>query len=653
MLKKIATAFLLLSSIFSESAAQDTQKIDWEKNPVLKPVPVLYAHEPAVILKEYSYVDLKDVDDKVWMYVTTHRLVKVLDEKGIEGFNKMNLPVYAGMSIETLKARTILPDGKTLEITPDKLKESKGEDGASEIVFAMEGVEKNAEVELIVCYKKPYALFGQEIFQYSVPVLSAKFQLSSPKRIQYEGKGFNGFSDVHDTLIGDTRYLTAYKDSIPALATEPYSFLELNRMRVEYKISHLPDTKENVRVFTWKDLAKRLYENYYQPTEKEIKAVNKFLGALGVNDNDKEIDKIKKIETGIKTKITYYKELSDEDGWKLDRIISSNSATETGLVRLFACCFTQAGVKHELGITTNRYQHLFEADFENWNTMENYVYYFPNLKNFLSPGAIYYRYPFLPVDVINNKGVFCKLVTLGDVTNAIADIVYIPATPLAENQNNIDATITISANMDSKVDISYSFSGYTAMGVREAIVLLPKDKSKELAEKIISITEKPENIEKYTVVNEGFENYYDNKPLEIKATVKAPELIEKAGAKYLFKIGDVIGRQSELYQNSNRKLPIDLDYPHYLNRKITVILPDGYSILNPETIKIQTELKNTEGKATAAFYADYKMEGNKLIVTISEFYNQLHYPISDYEAFRKVINAAADFNKVTLLLSKQ
>jgi hypothetical protein len=206
--------------------------------------------------------------------------------------------------------------------------------------------------------------------------------------------------------------------------------------------------------------------------------------------------------------------------------------------------------------------------------------------------------------------------------------------------------------MEAKVDIVYSFSGYTAMGIREAVVLLPKDKVKELAEKIISITEKPENIEKHSINNEGFDNYYDNKPLEIKATVKAPELIEKAGAKYLFKLGDVIGRQSELYQNSNRKLPIDVDYPHYLNRKITVVLPDGYKILNPETIKIQTELKNADGKATAAFYSDYKMDGNKLVVTISEFYDQLHYPISDYESFRKVINAAADFNKVNLLISK-
>ena len=63
-------------------------------------------------------------------------------------------------------------------------------------------------------------------------------------------------------------------------------------------------------------------------------------------------------------------------------------------------------------------------------------------------------------------------------------------------------------------------------------------------------------------------------------------------------------------------------------------------------------MKDAGGEVTAAFTSDYKIDGDKLTVNINEVYNRMHFPISDYENFRKVINASADFNKVTLLMQK-
>lgn len=129
--------------------------------------------------------------------------------------------------------------------------------------------------------------------------------------------------------------------------------------------------------------------------------------------------------------------------------------------------------------------------------------------------------------------------------------------------------------------------------------------------------------------------------------------MEKAGPKYIFRLGDLIGRQSELYQKSERKLPVDMPYSHSLNRTLTVSIPDGYTVVNPEVIKMKTEIKEESGTVTTGFASDYKLEGNQLIVNITEFYSQLHFPVSDYEPFRKVINASADFNKVSIILTKK
>ena len=40
-------------------------------------------------------------------------------------------------------------------------------------------------------------------------------------------------------------------------------------------------------------------------------------------------------------------------------------------------------------------------------------------------------------------------------------------------------------------------------------------------------------------------------------------------------------------------------------------------------------------------------------VDVMETYAQLRYELSEFETFKKVINAAADFNKVVLVLEKK
>ena len=642
--------FLLSASVF----AQDKSKDFWKEKPVLHAVPAEFAGESSVIIEENTSIVYKEMaNNDEWMYKTTHRIAKILDEKGIEQFNKMTVPLYSGQTLETVRARTILANGSVVEVSKDKMKETKNEDSSMEIAFAMDGVEKNAEVELLVCYKRAASWFGKETYQFSVPVVHATFELSSPTRLKFEEKGYNGFPTINDTIVGNERYIYAVYDNVPALHEEAYSFYDANRSRAEYKLSYLPEEKQGVRMFTWQDLVKKMYSNIYDVTERESKAVEKYLSSIGVTQNENEDEKIKKIESALKTNITVYKELNDDDAWKLDNVIAKKSATENSLIRLFAICFLKAGVKHELGTTTNRGLSTFDADFENWNILESYLFYFPDQKKFLSPASVYYRYPFTATDVIGGKGIFCKLTTLGDITSGIADIRSIPAAPVTDSHNDIAANISFTSDMEATADVNYTFSGYCAMGLREAAVLLPKDKIKDMVKSIVGLAEKPENLITYTITGEAFDNYYNNVPLELKAKVKAPGLVEKAGPKYLFKIGDVIGRQSELYQTTERKQKIDLEYPHYLNRTITVNIPEGYKVLNPETINIHADYKDENGNVTTAFYSDYKIDGNKLIVNISEFYAQLHFPTSAFEQFRKVINASADFNKVTLLLAKQ
>ncbi len=641
---------MLLSCIAAKG--QDKKVYEWEAKPVMHKISSVYAKESAVIILDEANIEYRDEVKSIYVYRSVHRIVKVLDDKGIEEFNKITLPVTNGKTLEYIKARTILPGGKIIEVGMDKVKKTKNEDGTQAYLFAMEGVEKNCEVELQYTERKPISLFGAELYQYGIPVMQGKFSLSVPEKMIFRVKGYNGFPVANDTLIDGTRYYSASVTSVPALHQEAYGNEEAAQMRVEYKLEYLANENPDLRMLTWTDLAKQLFTNYYNISTKEAKATRKYLDQIGVKSDDAEEDKIRKIEDDIKNNIVLNRSLSGEDVAMVDKTLINKTTDEGGLARLYIACFTLADVKNEFGLSTNKFEHPFDESFENWNYMDTYVFYFPNQKKFLTPSSIYYRYPVVPASLLANKGVFCRIGTDGD-TKVHADIREITPLPLKESENNIYATVSFTNDdLDPQIEVMHTFSGYCAMGIREAFVLLPKERQKETVYGIVNLSDKDEDVLNYKTANSAFHNYYDNKPLKLSATIKASQLMEKAGPKYLFKIGEVIGRQTELYQSTKRVLPIDIPFPHSEKRIITVNIPQGYKILNPEATRKNVSDKDDNIQPTMGFTSDYKMEGSQMIVTINEFYSQLHYPVSFYENLRKVINASADFNKVVLVMVK-
>ena len=60
-----------------------------------------------------------------------------------------------------------------------------------------------------------------------------------------------------------------------------------------------------------------------------------------------------------------------------------------------------------------------------------------------------------------------------------------------------------------------------------------------------------------------------------------------------------------------------------------------------------------DGKRTMAFTSRYELKDGVITVKVDEYYNQIAYPLEEFEMYRSVINAAADFNKIVLILVKQ
>ena len=109
----------------------------------------------------------------------------------------------------------------------------------------------------------------------------------------------------------------------------------------------------------------------------------------------------------------------------------------------------------------------------------------------------------------------------------------------------------------------------------------------------------------------------------------------------------------ELYQEGKQEFPIQQVYCRAYHREINFNIPEGYKVQNLDDIIIVEEFTpSISDKPTLVFKSSYTQEGNTVKVVIDEYYDVLDLPKEEFDDYRRVINAAADFNKVVLILTK-
>jgi len=311
------------------------------------------------------------------------------------------------------------------------------------------------------------------------------------------------------------------------------------------------------------------------------------------------------------------------------------------------------GIRYQVVFPSVRNQLPLVEELENWNRIDELLLYFPGTQKYLQPSSVILRYPYVDPYWAATRGLFLKATTIGDVTTAIAKFDTIPMQPFDQHGHNMEVSAKIDATGDSLIiDSKQILLGYGATVYRPIWAFLTDDKQLDAVKDIISSVAKSENIQNIKTENTKFTDIWDNKPLIISGTIHTSELLDKAGNKLLFKIGELIGPQEQMYQEKPRQLPAEMQYPHVLHRKLKFQVPEGYTIKNLKDLNIDIQEK-TGGVVSLGFVSNYTLNGNNLEVEVLETYRDLKYPLAEFETFKKVINAAADFNKIVLVLEKK
>jgi hypothetical protein len=583
------------------------------------------------------------------MYLTVHRKYLVLTDKALDDVNKINISLSEESSIVDMNARYITQDGKVTEVSKNRIKTiDNGEKSKYNKLFAIEGASVPGIVEYYYIVKRPYIIHNSYYCQWQIPAYNVSFELYCPKNFRFLFKTYNDTPPVKEDFVQDSTMLcySLFLDSVPAMPHEQWALNSANFKRVTYSFAYNYDY-QITRIRTLDNAAEFFYGAYMELGKKETKLLTATLKKIPLKNLNEE-EKIRKIDVWVKMNI-HNVNTPDPRAKDLEFILKNNIANGIGFTRLLIGLYKVAEIPFEFVLTCDKTDYRFDPDFNAWNYLDDALLYFPNVKKYIKPDEFGYRLGYLPTQFQNNYGLFLKTVRLGNVESFKQSVRLIEPIPLKNNMDTMFLKASVSKD-GSQVDyqITRLIYGRMAAYFQAYYDLVNDEAKKEIQNDFVKFGDNAE-VDNCTVRNTAQEDVLV-KPFHLEAEAHT-DAVNRANDKYIVHIGELIGEQSELYSGKKRLQPIDAQSLHGYYRLIEFTIPDGYRCEDISPLNMDVTLDDGTG-ISARFTSKAEIINNIIRVEVVEYYDKMEYPLEYYDAFKAVINAAADFNKASIVLSK-
>lgn len=656
----IAAALMLIAATSFGKANDQLERsdYDWNESPALTDYVETDTNVAITYIKNFESHEFIDTDEGMREYVLVHKRVKVFTDQGIERFNKLYLPVFEDKAFLKEKARVINSKGEVIVLKKDDIKEGVDEDTEQKFrYFALEGIDKGSEVEYIYMYERsPNFTGGLQDIQRKEFQIDYDYEMIVPDRLGLSFKVYNDDKRFQkDSTILDikakTRWYIEY-DSLKGLPEERSSAFEAELIYFGYKLSANYSTNAT-DLFSYGELSKLIYKRFQEDVDKkDEKFAKKIARKIDIEDNASDRQKIRAIEEYIKSNVriingNFPPDVEVDELWEA-KIISQDKA-----IILFGELFDRYEINYQIGLTTDRFSFKFDPEFELWRYADEYIFYFPSIDDYTTPNT-YDRLDFPDYNYIHNHGLFVKRVELAGEKYGVGEVRFIPKNDYKDSGDTLRVEVDFNDQgfIDTEYDVYHSVSGYKANYIQPYFEEIDDQEDKtELKESLLTFLDEDGEVKSIEVKNLSIEEYGLN-PVISEGILVSNKFFEKARDNYLFKVGELIGPQAEMYSTDNRTLPVEEYFARHYDRTIVFTIPEGYTAKNLENLNIHESYENQEGEITMEFKSVYSREGDKITVRITEFYEDIVYPVSIFDAYQRVINAAADFNKVVVIFDK-
>jgi hypothetical protein len=625
---------------------------NWSTFPAAKEIDTVKAVNGSVITLERRITDVYANKENIFEEISIfHRKIRVMTHEAVNDYNKIYIPVSNVIEILDIRARFISPDGKITELPKASIHQVENLENKGDFkAFAIEGAETGGEIEYYYKLRKKYGPYGTQVIQGEQARTNVQVIFVYPSKLEYLIKSYNGFpefSDRTDTLTGKT-YSEADIAVIPSLLNEKYAEYKANLMRYEYTLAY-NNYNSLLRTYSFSKISANIFGNVYELSKSEKTAVKSVIKKLKLAALDNR-QKIRTIENWVKGGIAISDELTAMPD--IVEMIKLKQTTKSGALRIMVALFNEAGLNFEIVATCDKNERTFDPDFNGFNFLDDYLIYFPELNELIQPENIIYRLGINPSAYQGSYGLFLHPLSYGEKQKTLTyEVRQLPTDPYEKNADTMIVKLSLNlSELNLNASIYRAFYGEWAASIQAFWGFMNEEKHQNMISEIFNMGNQNTTINSYKILHEHPSDIAVN-PLRWNVELTANSLVDRAGNDLIVKIGETIGEQSELYQETMRKLPIVVGKIHNYYRKLILDIPDGYTVSNLADLTMNVEMQNN-GKVSCCFTSWYEVSGNKLAVYSREYYTEKGYPADRFEAFRKVINAAADFNKKTIILSK-
>lgn len=651
MTSRILTIFALLLLCGTVNSQEPFYKsYNWGETPSIPQ----NIEDEKVILNNTEIVEFIFEDDFFLEYQINHLIEFINSDEQVQKNNQKYVPFSESSELVEAKIRVIKPNNDIVLLDSSKILTAQDENTQEYYkYFALEGLEPGSIIDYYYVLRKYPSYNGSRKFiQDEYKAMNYHFELLSPTHLDFKFKIYNDSAEVKkDTNYTEKNRWVLDLESVEALKDEESSPHTILLKQLVYKLDR--NYGNNTKDLSSLGLAStNVYNRVYSPVDKkDNKVLNSLQKELRLNTLTTTEEKIIAIENYVKDNINQVSSY-ENDYASIASVVKLKSANETGMLRLLCRLFEISGINFQIVLTSDRTSRIFDEEFESFHFITDYLIYFPETKKFIAPTSFEYRYPLIPWEFTDNKGLFIKEVSLGDYKTGIGKVGFIPPLDYNVSSHKINVEANIPEDL-SKVDLKFKLSstGYYAIYIQPYYSLFNEEMQDNFMTEVFEEFFSEAEIQEWNAEN-GEAKYVGKKPFIQEYIASTSNLIDQAGDKYLFKVGKLIGRQVELYSETERKLPVNDSYKRQFTRKMVINIPEGFYVKNIEDLKVYADYK-IDGKTKLLFDSQYSQDNNVITININEYYDQISYELDEYESYRKVVNSAADFEKVVLVLEKR
>ncbi len=629
---------ILIFSISLGASAQYYTTYSWAEKPIKYVLTDEEKKASSIGILESTIVEFIQSDAYVQQFETHHTIVHVNNEEGIQRHNRVYIPMQSVMDIVDINARTINKAGKITMLDEKNIKDvSNVEEYGDFKIFAIEGVELDSDIEVLYTLEKEYYPFGSQNLQDEYSIREASFTLIYGQSLG-KVKPYRTTAVAKEIQLDGKEALRVQINNVPGMQEEEYSTPRANLISVAYQCYHSnnPLTEDML----WRNVAMNFAADFFPrtPARQILTDLDQFMPDRNQLSN---AQKVAKLDDFVKTNFTLI-ENNNPQLKEINYVLKNRTTNDAGIMQVYGHYLRALGVSYQVVITANRYLMKVDPYFFNPRSIQEFLIFIPSLKQYISPNRIEYRVGEAPFNILGNQAVFI---------NADFSFTFGKIQQIDPNFSRIvrSTDVTFDEDMENAIITQdHEYYGHWAVNNRAVYQLSPEAGRREFENYLTASGIEDKVSLEFKLENERMYQDDPSLPFKVYSKIASGSLLEEAGDNYIFQAGMVIGTQSELYQETQRVNPIEMQYPNQYNYTITVEIPEGYEAEGLESLQILEKLDGANGPK-CKFESDYKVEGNKIIISIEEFYKENEIPIAEYEQFREVINAASDFNKAAIL----